>query len=132
MTLQAEVDFEMGPSHRFTAGARQSSCPAFGDILWPPIPVLSTLAEEPGVMFETSLRVFVLQRICGELRYYAGGWCPDQSRIYLEEDRIAAEGCEAGVFASIRDAMAFAQQYLGENLPLGAIQVLREARYSMH
>jgi hypothetical protein len=81
-------------------------------------------------MFESALRVVVFQRISGELRYYAGGWCPDQSRIYLEQERIAAEGSEMGVFASAPDALAFAEQYLAEGRSFASVKATRVVRYS--
>ena len=65
-----------------------------------------------------------------ELRYYAGGWCPDQNRIYQEQDRIVAEGCELGVFRSVRDALTFTEKYLADERSFGAVQVPREVRFS--
>src|SRR5258708_1866191 len=112
--LKGEVDRQMRPLQRIIAVARRSSCPVFVDILWSPVRGPVALMEDPGVMFESPRRVLVFQRIEGELRYYAGGWCLDPNRICLEQDRIWSEGCESGVFASVGDAMAFAEQYLAD------------------
>jgi len=130
MGLQAEVDAETGSVQQITAVARRSSCATFADILWPPCPNPLALMDDPGVMFESARRVVVFQRIGGDLRYYAGGWCLEQSRIYLEQDRIADEGCELGVFGSVQDALAFASQYLAEERNFAAVQIPREVRYS--
>jgi hypothetical protein len=130
MQLDGDVGRERVPLQRITAVARRRSCAMFADILWPPVPDLAALMADPGVMFASPRRVVVFQRIEGELRYYAGGWCPDQSRLYLEQDRIAAEGYELGVFGSVADALAFAEQYLVEERGCNAVQVLREVRFS--
>src|SRR5262245_26389303 len=103
MSLEADVDAEPGAVARVVTAARRSSCTMFVDILWPPCPDPLALRNDPGVMFESPRRVVVFQRVGGELRYYAGGWCPDQSRIYLEQDRVWAEGSELGVFGSVAD-----------------------------
>jgi hypothetical protein len=88
----------------------------FADLMWPPFdePDMRRLiaGEDPGVMLESPRRVVVVQRIGEELRYYAGGWCPDRSRIYQEQDRVWAEGSEQGVFAAVADAALFAEFYL--------------------
>jgi hypothetical protein len=81
-------------------------------------------------MFESALRVVVFQRIGGDLRYYAGGWCPDQTRIYQEQERIAAEGYELGVFGSVADALEFAEQYVAEGWSFASVQVTRAVRHS--
>jgi len=132
MNLQSEVDAQLATVQRITAVARRSSCLAFADILWPPTPDAMSLMDEPGVMFESSRRVLVVQRIVGELRYYAGGWCPDQSRIHLQQDRIWAEGCELGVFNSVADALVFGEQYLADERSFVAVGVRREVRWSRY
>lgn len=132
MSLEAEVDAESGTVQRITAVARRSSCTAFADILWPPTPPPLAFMDDPGVMFESPHRIVIFQRISGELRYYAGGWCPDQRRIYLEQDRVWAEGSELGVFGSVTDALAFAEQYLDEERSFAAVEVSREVRYSRY
>jgi hypothetical protein len=86
--------------------------------------------EDPSVMFESLHRVVVFQRIGEELRYYAGGWCPDQDRICLEQDRVWAEGSEQGIFDSVAHALAFTEQYLVDEQGFRAIQVPRQVRYS--
>ncbi len=131
MRLEDDVDVEQAALRRITAVSRRRCCAFFADILWPPVPDPLALTEDPGVMFETARRIVVLQRIEGELRYYAGGWCPDQRRIYLEQDRIAAEGSESGVFRSVADALAFTEQYLAQERGFAAVQVPRDVRYSV-
>lgn len=102
MKLHAEVDAHGAQLGRITAGARRSDCPAYGDILWGPLPDLGerlqALMDDPGVMFESPRRVVVAQRIGDELRYYAGGSPSHADRSYLEWDRVWAEGGEAGTF----------------------------------
>lgn len=132
MSLQSEVEAQLATVRRITAVARRSSCPAFADILWPPTPEAMSLMDDPGVLFESPSRVLVFQWIVGELRYYAGGWCPDQSRIQLEQDRIWAEGSELGVFDSVADALKFAEQYLADERSFAAVGVQREVRWSRY
>jgi hypothetical protein len=121
MKLQEEVDREQEVLGRITAVARRESCPAFGDLFWDwdahdfdPW----ALIENPGVMFVSSIRCVVFQHMGRELRYYAGGWSTswpqDPEAFHAAQDRKYAEGCEMGVFGSVRDALAFAEQYLVE------------------
>src|SRR5262249_45055963 len=112
MDVQVEVDAEQELVQRITACAQRVASPVFGDLLWDVPPDLVALFDNPGVMFESPRRVVVFQEIGGELRYYAGGWCPDQGRIHLEQDRVWAEGSELGIFPTVRDALTFAEQYL--------------------
>jgi hypothetical protein len=132
MGLEAEVDAAPGAVQRITAVARRTSTPAFCDLLWPPCPHPAALMTDPGVMFESPRRIVVFQRIGGELRYYAGGWCPDKSRIYLEQDRVWAEGIELGVLGSVADALTLAKQYLAEERTFAALSVRRAVRYSRY
>jgi hypothetical protein len=132
MSLEAEVNTDPAAVQRIAAVARRTSGPAFADIQWPPCPHVLALMDDPGVMFESPRRVVVFQRIGGELRYYAGGWCPDQSRIYLEQERVWAEGSESGVFRSVADALAFAEQYLAEERSFAGVGVPREVRWSRY
>jgi hypothetical protein len=129
MDLQAAVDREREAMQRICTVARHRSCSTFADLLWGEVPNPFVLLANPGVMFETPHRVVVFQEICGELRYYAGGWCSDQERIYLEQDRMEAEGCELDVFQAIRDAVSFAEHYLVEEQGLEAIDVIRQVYY---
>jgi hypothetical protein len=132
MDVQAEVDRERGALQRITAVARRSACPAFADLLgWGEASLdLVTLMNHPGVMFESCGRVVVFQQIAEELRYYAGGWCLDQNQLSLEQDRIWAEGSETGVFETVPDALAFAEQYLVEERAFQTMQVPRQLRHS--
>lgn len=132
MSLVSDLDAEHNAVARITAVARRTCCSIFTDILWSPCPHPMDLMEDPGVMFESSRRVVVLQRIAGELRYYAGGWCLDQTSIYSEQDRAWAEGRESGVLRSVADALIFAEQYLVEERSFVLVQVPRNVRYSRH
>jgi hypothetical protein len=89
----------------------------FLDLCWPPFDVEAEMqrsieGRDPGVIFETLTRVVVIEEHSGELRYYAGGWCLNQSRSYLEQDRIEAEGFEMGGFESPREAVVFVERFL--------------------
>jgi hypothetical protein len=131
MNVQTQVDREPEAVRRITAVARQSSCPFFADLFWDVVDFDPfALSNNPGVMFESPRRIVVFQELGGELRYYAGAWCLDQDRRYLEEDRIEAEGREIGVFPTVRDALAFAGQYLIEERAFQTIHVPRYTRYS--
>lgn len=130
MSLEADVGADPSAVQRIIAVARRRSCSAFLDLLWPPCPGPLALLDDPGVMFESPRRVVVFQRIGQELRYYAGGSCPDQSRIHLEQERVWAEGSEQGVFGSVADALAFARQYLAEERSFAAVDVRRDVRWS--
>jgi hypothetical protein len=132
MRLEDEVDAEIGPLEGITAVAQRRSCPAFADILWTPTPEPLALMKDPGVMFESPRRVVVFQRIGEELRYYAGGWCQGPNCFHLEQDWIEAEGCESGVFGTVRDALVFAEQYLAEERGFRTLQVPREVRYARY
>jgi hypothetical protein len=132
MSFQTELDAELARLQRLNANVRRRPCGAFADILWSPVPDLLVLMKDPGVLFESRRRVVVFQRIEGELRYYAGGACPDENQIYLEQDRIAAEGCELGILGSVQDALVFAEQYLVDERGLSAVEVSRKIRYSYY
>ena len=110
-------------------------CPIFGDLLWPPLPDgnyvqrLMEGKEEPGVSFESLRRRFVVHRIGAELRYYAGGYCPNDcpaDRYLMEQERAYNEGHEVGVFHSVRDVVTFAKQYLVEERPLLGLSLRRQ------
>lgn len=132
MDVQAEVDQERERVHRITAVARRVSMSMFRDLYgWEgdvPDDAIA-LTKDLGVMFESSHRVVVFQQVCGELRYYAGGWCPDQNRIYLEQERILAEGSALGVFETVQHAPIFTEEYLVDERDFRAIQVPRRVRY---
>jgi len=113
LNVEFEVDQAEAAVDRIAEVATRRQCACFGDLLWSPFTAdPSAFLDNPGVMFESSRRVVVFQEISGELRYYAGGWCPDQNRLHLEQDRVWAEGSESGVFATVTDALAFTEQYL--------------------
>src|SRR5690348_8945762 len=128
--LGTGVELESDAVRRVTAVARRIPCPTFADLLWPPTPPTLDILTDAGVMLESALRVVVFQRIGGELRYYAGGWCPDQTHIHLEQERVAAEGYELGVFGSVADALAFAGEYLAEGRSFANVEAVRAVRYS--
>jgi hypothetical protein len=130
MNVQAEVDREKDAVGRITAVARRTSCPCFADLCWGSLPSDFRLLEDnPGVMFESPRRIVVFQELGGELRYYAGGWCRNPDRIFLEQDRIHREGSELGVFPTVRDALVFAERYLVEEASFREIQVPRQPRH---
>ena len=102
----------------------------FADLCWPPFDSEVELqrlvkGRDPGVIFETSTRVVVIEEHSGELRYYAGGWRSHESRIHLEQDRIWAEGYELGVLLSPREAVGFAERFLARAQPLQKIDTPR-------
>lgn len=102
----------------------------FADLCWPPFDLeaeLERLVErrDPGIIFETSTRVFVVEEHSGELRYYAGGWPSHESRIYFEW----AEGCELGLFSWARDAVKFAERFLVQQHALQQIDTHRLIRH---
>jgi hypothetical protein len=102
----------------------------FADLCWPPFDWDAELQRfierrDPGVIFETTTRVVVIEEHSGELRYYAGGWCSHQGRIHLEQERIWAEGHEIGVFPTSRDAVLFAEQFLAREQAIQDIETPR-------
>jgi hypothetical protein len=133
LVLREEFAEVHKPFAAVTAVARCGDCSVFADLMWPPFDesdMRRVIAEEdPGVILESPRRVVVVQRIGGELRYYAGGWCLEPSRIYLEQDRVWAEGSEQGTFATVADAVAFAEWYLAAERAFCEIPVLRQVRW---
>lgn len=131
MNVQNEVDQERNALQSIAAVAKRTSCPLFINLIgWgEALPDPCWFVRNPGVMFESPRRIVVFQEIVGELRYYAGGWRSHQSQIYAEQDRIAAEGSELGVFETVRDAMTYAEQYLVQEKDFQAIDVPRQVRY---
>jgi hypothetical protein len=106
----------------------------FCDLLWPPFDHEAELPriiarQDLGVLFQTPTRLVVVEQHSGELRYYAGGWPSHLNRIHLEEERIATEGSEMGVFASPREAVHFAASYLARELALQDIETPRLVRH---
>jgi hypothetical protein len=101
----------------------------FLDLTWPPCDKVEIQRAldglKTGVEFTTALRTLVIEEYGGELRYYAGGWAPDERSRFLEQDRIEREGWELGVFGSIEDALTFAMQFLKECRPIQDIGVVR-------
>jgi hypothetical protein len=102
----------------------------FADLCWPPFDLDAERqrfieGRDPGVIFETAMRVVVIEEHGRELRYYAGGWCSHESRMHLEQDRIWAEGYEMGVLLSSSEAARFAERYLARNQPLQEIDTPR-------
>jgi hypothetical protein len=116
MKLEAKLSQFREPLTRLTSVARMRECASFADICWDNVDIFA-LQENPGILFETSSRVFVFQEINGEIRYYAGGW-GSQQNIYTEPN-------EFGVVESLGDALAYGDQYLREGLPLDSIPTRR-------
>lgn len=100
-----------------TGGVRQKACPDFADLWWNPDDFGSTFAD-PAVEFSTEQRRVVLARIGGELRYYAG-----ELDIYDPAYRY-----EMGIFATLEEALAFAEQFLRSGQSLDEIAALRQVR----
>lgn len=106
----------------------------FADLCWPPFDPEAELrrltkGRDPGVMFETASRVVVIEEHSAELRYYAGGWCSNQSRIRFEQDRITAEGYEMGVFPCVQGAVLFAEKFLAREMALQDIETPRSVHH---
>jgi hypothetical protein len=102
---------------RIAAHATQTECPDFGDLWWDNID-LDAVLNDPGVMFESPSRLFVVARINGELRYFAGG-----KTIYDD-----AYDYELGTFDTLKQALAFAEAYLVGGSELRDIEMKREVR----
>jgi hypothetical protein len=102
----------------------------FCDLCWPPFDPQDELRRlienrDPGVILETTKRVVVMEEHGGELRYYAGGWRSHESRIYLEQDRIWAEGHELGIFSTPSDGILFCEAFLAREVALQDIETPR-------
>jgi hypothetical protein len=108
---------EVEKVHRIAAHATQTPCPDFGDLWWDPID-LDAVLNDPGVKFETASRMFVVARINGELRYFAGA-----KDIYEENYDY-----ELGVFGTLSHALAFAEAYLIAERELREIDDERDIR----
>src|SRR5262245_59042385 len=79
----------------------------FADLLWTPLDfdafrdrLISN--RDPGVIFETSNRVFVVEEYSRELRFYAAGW---GGEVYDQPH-------ESGVLRSPGDAIQYAEAFL--------------------
>jgi hypothetical protein len=102
---------------RITSVAKQTACRDFGDLWWDKID-LRTVFNDPGVMFSTVSRMFVVARVNGELRYYAGG-------LNICDDDYAYE---LGVVDDLHGALTLAEAYLVRNDQLDDIPVARRIR----
>lgn len=131
MDVQAEVDREPEVVQRITAVAHRSECPSFADLLWctESFNEVIGMMSKPGVMFTSPRRIVVFQFLAGELRYYAGGWSLSQNPSPNEYERMCAEPHELGVFATVRDALEFAEAYLVDECALSQITVVRQVRW---
>jgi hypothetical protein len=79
----------------------------FADLMWGPFDIETELrrmvdGRDPGVLFESINRVFVVEQHLSELRFYAGGWNMQQ---YNHQ-------CELGVFQTVSDAVRYAEALL--------------------
>jgi len=134
MSLRERLAENRQPFEAVVAVATCRDSLFFADLCWPPLDwegEWQRLIEGhyPGVILETVSRVIVMEEYSGELRYYAGGWRSEESRIYLEQDRIEAEGYEMGVFRTPRDAVLFAECFL---VGMQALQGIEAARKVVH
>lgn len=72
---------------------------------------MAELAAAPRVAFEAARRLVALDRVNGELRYYAGGMAS-----------------ERGTFATVTDALRFTVAYLSDGPGLDDVGVPRAVR----
>lgn len=104
----------------FDAVLRVATCReslGFADLTWPPFDLALELPRllgrsDLGVYLQTQTRYVVVERVSDELRYYAGGCFTAPDRLHEEADRVEAEGCEMGVFATPRDVLLFLECFL--------------------
>jgi hypothetical protein len=101
---------------RLVSGCEVSECSLFGDLCWGDGLDLATIFDDPGIKIVSGSRLFVLLRILGEIRYYAGS--SDPNIAYETES-------ESGVFPSAAAAVAFAQEFLINSRNLSEIDVVR-------
>lgn len=106
----------------------------FGDFLWPPCgtraEILDRHENDPGFTITGYSRWFVLERVVGEIRYYAASLagvgfeltCDDVRRVAAI--RAEPDQSELGVFSGIADAVSFMSSYLA-GIPLDRIEVFR-------
>lgn len=92
----------------------------FLDLQWPPFDIHGFLDRQlnnrdPGVTFETTTRVMVVEEHAGELRFYAGG----------RGDALFTEPYESGVFHSPEAAILYAEAFLSRQLHPQRIEVRR-------
>lgn len=92
--------------------------PLFADLCWGENLDVTTLAMDPGVEIDKGPRRFVLMRVAGELRYYAGPSDP-----YDEETEI-----DVGIFPNIEAALVFGYDWLIHGYDLSAIGAERYPR----
>lgn len=77
-----------------------------------------TLINDPGIEIDKGSRRFVLMRIAGEIRYFAGTSDP-----YDEEGES-----ETGIFSNIASALEFGNDYLVGNCSFAEITIKRNPR----
>jgi hypothetical protein len=108
-----------GPSYHLLASqCKVTETPIFADLCWGEGLDLKTVISDPGVEIDKGPRRFVLMRIGGEIRYYAGTSDPYDS----ESER------EVGAFPSIASALAFGHDYLVRGYRLAEIEAERNPR----
>jgi len=90
----------------------------FADLCWGEGLDVITVTSDPGVEIDKGRRRFVLMRVAGEIRYYAGTSDPYDSE---------AES-EVGVFPHIASALAFGHDYLIAGCCLSEIGAERHPR----
>src|SRR5262245_29891683 len=92
----------------------------FADLCWAPFDTEAELRRgienrDPGVMFDTASRGFVVEEHSGEMRFYAGGWGKE----------IDDHPCELGIVRSEEDEMKYAEAFLVHRLHPEQIPVRR-------
>ena len=75
---------------------------------------------DPGIKFETMERIVVLQRMKGQLRYFASGWG--------KQENVDKVPNEFGVFLNVDDALPFTQRFLLEKLAPRNIDTPRQVK----
>jgi hypothetical protein len=108
-----------GPSYDLLASqCKMTETPLFVDLCWGESLDFTTITNDPGIEIEKGSRLFVLMRIAGQIRYYAG-----PSNPYDTETEI-----DVGVFPSITSALAFGHDYLIRGCRLSEIGAERHPR----
>ena len=97
---------------------RVTETPIFLDLCWGKDLDFTTIANDPGVEIDRGSRRFVLMRIGGDIRYFAGASDPYNSE---------AES-EFGIFPSMSSALEFGYDYLIENHEISEISAERNPR----
>jgi hypothetical protein len=97
---------------------KATETPIFADLCWGKQRDFTKIVSDPGIEFDKGSRLFVLMRIEGEVRYYAGTSDPSD----------AESESEVGVFPDISSALAFGYDYLIRRCHFLEINTARNTR----